>query len=112
MLTMVAVTLYDGPGPSEQNGDQGDASRKVSCGFAHPIIRATTIIFSRRTLPRKYFRYESLSIAQNGPDRIYGSARARAGAADHKQYIIDMIYRAATALIFAVTRVYFADDRR
>lgn len=37
----VAVTLYDGPGTRRTEGRKS-GRRKVSCGFAHPIIRTTT----------------------------------------------------------------------
>lgn len=51
MPTMVAATLYEGSGSATRAEIEAGADCKVSCGFTHPIIRASTMTL--RTLLKK-----------------------------------------------------------
>jgi len=103
MPTMVAATLYDSPGPATRAKIEAVQVRKVSCGFTHPIIRALKTILTTELLKKSSVRAAKL-IQSNL--RI----RMRAQAADHKQYIIDTIYRWQASLS-PQSREYFANDR-
>ena len=100
------------------------ALRRVSCRFTHPIISGPDNVRLNlrrvRSLPyrtsrerkrekkREFLRYEPRWLPADFIDFPRSSETTTSSATDHKQYIIDVIYRPVSA-IFAVTRVIDAD---
>lgn len=87
------------PWARNESEDRGGAGCKVSCGFTHPIIRAlkTTLTIDAT---------EEVLGASRRMDPIESimDTRVCAQTADHKQYIIDTIYRLQAPLSPRFTR--------